>query len=254
MPVHDWTRVEAGIFHHFHLTWIAHLSEALKPILPRGYYALAEQHLGRKEGDVLALHASDPEVVSAPPEPPEGGAVAVAEVPPKVERTLVAPPVAKGVRRTLTVRHVTGHRIIALVEILSPSNVATADSVADFVKKALAGLRSKIHLVVVDLFPPGKPDPQGVNAEIWQRLDPEEGEEYVRPPNKPFTLASYSAGYATTVYLRHLSPGEPLQDMPLFLTAERYVNLPLAPTYESAFGGMPDFWREVLQGPNVNGA
>src|ERR687884_439463 len=29
MPVHDWTRVDAGIFHHFHHAWIAEISSAL---------------------------------------------------------------------------------------------------------------------------------------------------------------------------------------------------------------------------------
>ena len=29
MPVHDWTRVQAGTFHHFHCAWITHLAEAL---------------------------------------------------------------------------------------------------------------------------------------------------------------------------------------------------------------------------------
>ncbi len=30
MPVHDWTRVEAGIFHAFHLAWTGGLQNALK--------------------------------------------------------------------------------------------------------------------------------------------------------------------------------------------------------------------------------
>ena len=29
MPIHDWNRVEAGIFHSFHNAWITHLGEAL---------------------------------------------------------------------------------------------------------------------------------------------------------------------------------------------------------------------------------
>jgi hypothetical protein len=28
MPIHDWTRVDAGIFHDFHLAWIAEIREA----------------------------------------------------------------------------------------------------------------------------------------------------------------------------------------------------------------------------------
>jgi hypothetical protein len=29
MPIHDWTRVDAGIFHHFHQSWIPEISRAL---------------------------------------------------------------------------------------------------------------------------------------------------------------------------------------------------------------------------------
>jgi hypothetical protein len=29
MPIHDWTRVDAGTFHDFHQAWITHLKETL---------------------------------------------------------------------------------------------------------------------------------------------------------------------------------------------------------------------------------
>jgi hypothetical protein len=29
LPIHDWTRVDAGIFHHFHQGWIVALANAL---------------------------------------------------------------------------------------------------------------------------------------------------------------------------------------------------------------------------------
>lgn len=39
MPVHDWTRVDAGTFHAFHTAWITHLSETLNGgLLPPDYY------------------------------------------------------------------------------------------------------------------------------------------------------------------------------------------------------------------------
>ncbi len=248
MKIHDWTRVEPGIFHDFHTSWITHLKEGLKNVLPTGYYALAEQHLGRKQGDVLALHVSEPETQTPPPEPPPGGALAVAEAPPKVRRTMVSS--RKGARRTLTIRHVSGHRIIALVEIISPSNRNSANSVKELVQKALAALNAGIHLVIVDLFPPNKFAPQGLHAEIWDQLD---AEEYSLPKRKHLTLASYAAGLSTTAYVEHLAVGERMIDMPLFLTSERYVNLGLVTSYEAAFEGMPDFWQDVLEGRNPNG-
>ncbi len=67
MPVHDWTRVDAGIFHAFHFGWLTHLSEALNGgLLPEGFYALAEQHAGRTIPDILTLHASAPSLAPLP--------------------------------------------------------------------------------------------------------------------------------------------------------------------------------------------
>jgi hypothetical protein len=54
MPVHDWTRVDAGIFHVFHHRWISAISDALNQgILPPDYYALPEQHAAGFGPDVL---------------------------------------------------------------------------------------------------------------------------------------------------------------------------------------------------------
>jgi hypothetical protein len=54
MPVHDWTPVDAGIFHDLHVGWIPGIRKALNDgRLPEGYYALAEQHAGRPIADVL---------------------------------------------------------------------------------------------------------------------------------------------------------------------------------------------------------
>lgn len=44
MAIHDWTSVEAGIFHAFHHDWITEISRALNHgLLPSDYYALPEQ-------------------------------------------------------------------------------------------------------------------------------------------------------------------------------------------------------------------
>lgn len=37
-------------------------------------------------------------------------------------------------------------------------------------------------------------------------------------------------------------------EMPLFVRPDRYVNVPLEPTYQAAYRGMPAFWRAVLEG------
>jgi len=72
MPAHDWTRVDAGIFHAFYHRWISAISDALNQgILPSDYYALPEQHAVGFGPDVLTLQSPRPE----PPESSIAGKV-----------------------------------------------------------------------------------------------------------------------------------------------------------------------------------
>lgn len=247
MPVHDWTRVDAGIFHDFHSAWLIEIRNTLNGgLLPPDYYALAEQHAGRSIADVLTLHAGPQPATS-----PLQGGVAVAEAPPRVRRTLTFPPakpLRKGQRKTLVVRHVTGHRIVALIEVVSPANKDRARHVTQFARKVAGVLRAGVHVLLVDLFPPGVHDPEGMHGAVAQWLD-DKAESYDLPGDEPLTLASYKANARPTAYLEHLAIGGVLPPMPLFLTPERYVNVPLESTYQAAYAGVPQFWRKVLEAP-----
>src|SRR5438093_1286230 len=156
MPVHDWTHVEAGIFHSFHNLWSAQLNNALNDgLLPQDYYALVEQHASRFVTDVLTLHASPPNG-EPPPLPLSGGAIAVAEAPPKVRRKLTGPETYRQRRRTLAIRQVSGHRLVALLEIVSPANKDRPGTVGEFVAKVIEALDLRIHILLVDLLPPSR--------------------------------------------------------------------------------------------------
>jgi hypothetical protein len=46
MPIHDWTRVDAGLFHDFHQDWTIELRRSLNAgLLPPGYFALTDQQV-----------------------------------------------------------------------------------------------------------------------------------------------------------------------------------------------------------------
>src|SRR5262249_10513154 len=61
MPVHDWTRVDAGTFPHFHTLWLSEIATALNTgVRPADYYAMAEQVATRRQTDVLPLSAVAP--------------------------------------------------------------------------------------------------------------------------------------------------------------------------------------------------
>jgi hypothetical protein len=247
MPVHDWKRVDAGTFHAFHLAWLGQLQAALNGgVLPPGYYAMAEQHAGDTIPDVLTLHTSSAEKWVAPS---PSGAATVTKTRPRSQRKLAARRSPKGKRRTIAVRHVSGHRIIALVEIASPANKDRKRSITEFVNKAVAAIQLGIHVALVDLFPPGRCDPSGLHGAVWERFDPDA--PYDVPGEKPLTLAAYAAGTPPTAYVNHLAVGDALPEMPLFLTPDRYVGLPLEPTYVAAYASMPAFWQQVIEGKRL---
>jgi hypothetical protein len=247
MPVHDWRRVEPGIFHDFHTVWTGALRNALNEgLLPQGYYAMAEQHAGGTIADVLTLHAS-PEALDRPWLPPDTGGIAVAEAPPRVWRKQTVERAALGRRRSLAIRHVSGHRLVALIEIVSPANKDRRQHVDDLVNKAVSALEQGVHLLVIDLFPPGSHDLSGIHGSILESLD-QSGAPYVLPTDMPLTLASYVAGPPVEIYLQHLAVGIPLTEMPLFMRPDRYINVPLEATYQSTYHGTPAIWRDVLEG------
>jgi hypothetical protein len=245
MPIHDWTRVTAGTFHAFHLSWISEIQLALNSgVLPPTYYAQAEQIAGPLGPDVLTLQS---EVASSNGSPAAGGGggLAVATAPPKPRlagESEMLDYVAK--RRTLVIRHASDDRIIALLEIVSPGNKSSKHALQTFVEKAAEALFRSYHLLIIDLFPPGPRDPNGIHGAIWGEIS---NDPYVQPPALPLTLAAYSAGPSKRAYIEPTAVGRELIDMPLFLEPEIYVNVPLEATYQAAYRGVPQRWKQVLE-------
>jgi Protein of unknown function (DUF4058) len=250
MPIHDWTRVDAGVFHHFHLSWIDEIARYLnRGQLPRGYYALAEQMTGDFGPDVLTLRRPVSGSLSAESEP--SGGVAVAEAPPKVRFHAQAEiDIYAAKARSVVIRHRSRHQIIAMVEIVSPGNKNGQTAFAALVHKADQALLAGIHLLIVDLFPPTARDPDGIHREIWAR----EGDgDFALPADKPLTCVSYVGYPGMQVFLDPVAVGDPLPDMPLFLTRRVYVPVPLEATYLAAWEALPDFLRDILTASPANG-
>jgi hypothetical protein len=147
-------------------------------------------------------------------------------------------------RRTVVIRHASGDRIVALLEIVSPGNKSAQHALDTFVEKAREALFRGYHLQIVDLFPPGPRDPNGIHGAIWSGLS---DKPFTLPPGEPLTLVAYSAGERKKAYIEPTAVGRALIDMPLFLTPETYVNVPLETTYEAAYRGVPRRWKVVLE-------
>ena len=208
MPVHDWTRVGAGIVHAFQRGWITDLARILNGgILPKNYYALV--------------------------------------TPPKLAPTAETEMEFYHRKQTpLAVRHVSGDRVVAMIAIVSPGNKAARNALRSLVEKAAELLDQRIHLLIVDLLPPGPRDPQGIHAAIWDEIA---GQEYTPPISQPLTLAAYETALTVRAFIRHVAVGEALPEMPLFLEPNGCVQVPLEATYQTAFAAMPRRWRRVLE-------
>src|SRR5262245_12321561 len=128
MPVHDWTRVDAGIFHDFHLAWTVELQRLLNTQWEEAdFYALVELLPGMMTRDPFS---GDPPAT-------------------REERAVYARK-----QRTITIRHSSTHRVIALIEILSPGNKSSQHAIHALLTKARSALTQRIHLLLIDLHPP----------------------------------------------------------------------------------------------------
>jgi hypothetical protein len=50
------------------------------------------------------------------------------------------------------------------------------------------------------------------------------------------------------VFIKPAAVGAGLPEIPLFLTPDDYIRVPLAATYQSAWEAVPAFWHDVLTG------
>ena len=210
MPIHDWTRVEAGIFLHFHHAWISEIGRVLnRGLLPDNYYALVEQRPGRVTLDAPLLQMEERK------------------------------------KNTVVIRHVGDDRMVATLAIISRGNKATRAAFRAILDDAIDLLENHVHLLVIDLFPPATSDPYGIHAAIWQEVVDEA--EFQPPSNKPLTLVSYESG-RVHAYVEPVAVGDVLPTMPLALAPNWYAHVPLEGTYQAAWQAVPRRWQRVLEG------
>lgn len=210
MPIHDWTRVDAGLFHAFHHAWIEELARALnRGILPDDCFALPEQDM---RGPVI-------------------------DTKPDEAHAYVHKASHIGVRH----RH---HQLVSIIQIVSPGNKRIRAEFRALIENSANLIRRGIHLLLLDMFPPDKREPQGIHKSIWDEF---EGTEIDIRRGKGLTLASYEAAPDCAAYVDFVGVGDGLPDMPLFLIPSNYVLVPLEATYQSAWREFPAALKGLLE-------
>jgi hypothetical protein len=205
MPIHDWTPVSEGTFHDFHCSWVPEIKRALKRgLLPAGYYVMAEQ-VG---GDVSIPRHSYARL-----------------------------------QRTLVIRQTSNDRIVAMIEVLSRGNKSSRHGIRSLLDKAVAALDGGIHLLLVDVHPPGPRDPNGIHGAVLGEIGTE---DYVLKPERPLTVAAYVGGAVVEALVSHFAVGGPIPPGPLFLTRENYIHVPLEAAYMAAWEDVPPQYQATL--------
>jgi hypothetical protein len=201
MPLHDWSRTPAWVFHNFHFGWAVYLKTALNfGSLPPGFVALLE----RTEYKFPEYHKN---------------------------RIVVK----RGLGRTL-----------AVIEMVAPDNQHSEPAFNELVTRICGFIDAGIHVLLVDVFPVSAQHPADFHQAIWDRL---QTKATASPTESGRFVAAYQAGTERNAFLDLLSVGDALPDMPLFLSDDTYVMVPLEASYQRAWDEMPEVIRAgVLTG------
>lgn len=207
-------------------------------LLPPDYYAQVERVAGETTPDVLTLQNPTPLDESAP------GGPAVLTAPPQVQiSTAYEQQVYIGRKNRVAIRHRSKHRVIAMIELVSSGNKAGVAHYRRFLNKVISALDQGVHLLLIDLYPPTNCDPQGLHGAVSAEIG---DESYVAPSRQSLTFASYVADLPCRAYVEPFAVGDTLRSMPVYLTTDHYVLVPLEATYQSAFAGVPKHIQQRL--------
>jgi hypothetical protein len=257
MPIHDWSRLDPGVFHDFHLIWVAEIRNLLNAeILPRPFYAHAEPVVGETEPDLITLqaHLARSDAAEGVPDPSgrrllrddeAGGAVALAPCPVLVQE--ITPELYVRRARQIVIKDAwQGDSVVAVIEIVSRGNKTSHARVEQFVQKSEAFLERRIHVVIVDLHRPTPLVPLGFHSRIWEDF----GHQAPRTPHdRPYSTVSYQV-FEDGKLRAHFVPlqlNDPLPAMPVFVRPHEYVPVPLESTYNKCFQNVTWKFREVLE-------
>lgn len=256
MPIHDWSKVSAGVFHDFHLSWVHDLRDLLnQKLLPDPFYALAEPVAGEAVPDVITLQAQTgaAEGGRARVAPGSGsslmhdsaeGNIVVATSPVLVQEVSLEPYDLLS-RRISIHSEWEGDAVVAVIEFVSKGNKTSQVKVDQFVSKSLSFLEKGIHLLFIDLHAPTRVLPMGFHSKIFEQLG---GAAPSLAADRLLSAVSYQVREAGRICSRAvaLKVGDLLPEMPVFLRAHEFVRAPLETTYEQAFHSVPRKYREQL--------
>jgi hypothetical protein len=201
--------------------------------LPQRYVAEPQVHLGSSIEVDVGTFEEDEEGLSLANETDNGGGVATAVwAPPRPTLTIASdlPGLAEYEVRVYDARR--AYRLVAAVEIVSPSNKDRPEHRRAFVAKCAALLQERVCIAIVDLVTNRTFNLYSDLLELIGQTDPSLGEE----PPALYAVACRGTrngnAWLLETWTHSLAIGQPLPTLPLWLAENFAVPLELEPSYE----------------------
>ncbi len=148
----------------------------------------------------------------------------------------------------IEIQHAEGRPLVAVVEVVAPAYKAGGETIDVFVKKSVALLKRGVHVAIVDVVPDPVGLPGGFLGAISSR--PKRGvTRHTVVGTRADAAWVAESGAVCSGHCRPCAVGEAIPSLPLYLTASRFVTLPLEEAYRTAWAGFPGFLRSALEAP-----
>lgn len=222
--VHSWDELHGG--------WPMMIVQELTELLPEPYFAAPGVHLGTLyEVDIGTYRRPLAEAKDL--DLTEGGAAVAAYAPPKPTLTLEPRLPNQDVYEVRIYDSRRNRRLVAAIEIVSPSNKDRPENRATFVAKAATLLTNNICVSIVDVVSTFDFNLYAAVMSFLDGVDPMLGSE---PP--PMYAATLRMRYEDRRRLMDnwyhpLTLGQPLPTLPIWLTETRAISLNLESSYQA---------------------
>jgi hypothetical protein len=207
--------------------------------LPQRYNAAPRVHLGSSIEIDVATFDEDEERFSMTGNGDEGGGVATAVwAPPRPTLTVASDLPAPAEYEVRVYDSKSGHRLVAAVEIVSPSNKDRPEHRRAFVAKCAALLQERVCVAIVDLVTTRTFNLYSDLMELIGQTDPSLGDG----PPALYAVACRGVrrgqAWLLETWTHPLVIGQPLPTLPLWLAENLAVPLELEPSYEETCRGL----------------
>lgn len=221
--VHSWDGLHAG--------WPMMIVRQLIEVLPESYFAEPRVHLGTLyEVDVGTYH--DPSGEGRAEETGPSGLAVAAYAPPKPTLTLEPRLPNQDVYEVRIYDSRRNRRLVAAIEIVSPSNKDRPETRGTFVSKVAALLKHDVCVSIVDVVSTSQ---FNLYAELMNFLESHDPD--LRDPPPPMSAVTVRMRYEgprrmLDTWYHPLSIGQELPTLPIWLTQTHAISLELESSYE----------------------